>query len=78
LELERAVADYGSVTVIPLPLEAADEIEVIPTNSLLPTWAVVVDLYTEEEGRSDLSLEMTLSESSTPLYKVELDDLRVM
>ena len=42
-----------------------------------PRWSVRMDLWTAEEGRSDLSLELTIIESGRG-YTVELDDIHVL
>jgi hypothetical protein len=39
-------------------------------------WSVRFDLWTADEGRSDLTLELTVEETD-PL-KIELDDLHVL
>ena len=43
-----------------------------------PAWSVVVPLWTREEGRSDLTAELTLTESSAGEIDLELDDLHVL
>lgn len=42
-----------------------------------PTWSVVVPVYTREEGRSDLSVELTIVELNGERYGVALDNIRV-
>jgi hypothetical protein len=41
-------------------------------------YAVDVLLYTVEEGRSDLTLSLTLKDSPSELYGVEIDNLHVL
>jgi len=41
-----------------------------------PTWSIWAPLWTEEEGRSDLQIEMTVTDSPSGVL-IELDDLRV-
>ena len=42
------------------------------------SWSVNLPLWTEEEGRSDLTLEMRFTESEADTYSVEIDDLHVL
>lgn len=77
-ELEAAIQEYGG-TLILLPEVALDKVDVYEVERSDPQeWAVDVDLYTQEEGLSDLTLQLTLRESNAPLYKVEIDDLHVL
>jgi hypothetical protein len=52
------VADYGA-TLVPLPDASWDTSVTLWQED---RWAVLVDLWTEEEGRSDLVLEMNVFE----------------
>ena len=70
------IEDYPA-TLVPLPKEAwefADRGRVI---SLPDTWWVVVDLWTAEEGRSDLSMEVTALERGEQVEFV-IDGVHVM
>jgi len=74
--LRRAVADYGR-TLIELPEDAyelADAGEVITQPG---TWWVVVPLWTAEEGRSDLSLELSAIPAAEG-HRFEVDGLHVL
>ena len=53
-----------------------DAIEI--TEADPKSWSVRYDLWTEEEGRSDLSLEVTLIESDNKLMRVELNNIHVL
>ena len=76
-DVREEVEEYGC-TIVPLPPGTTDGIEVIAVDGTPPQeWAVCVDLYTAEGGRSDLSLEMTLIDRPGWLYAVELDNLHV-
>lgn len=46
-------------------------------NAELVTFHVVVPLWSEEEGRSDLALELRLIESLPDALSVEITDLHV-
>jgi len=77
-ELEVAIQEYGG-TLILLPEVALDKVDVYEVErSDSQEWAVDVDLYTQADGRSDLTLQLTLRESNAPLYTVGIDDLHVL
>jgi hypothetical protein len=40
-------------------------------------WAIVMPLWTREEGRSDLSLEATIVEDGQS-FRIELDNIHVL
>lgn len=76
--LAKAVADYGRKLTMP-PASAFQELDVIEVRGSSPkAWSVRCDLWTEEEGRSDLTLEMTLIEQDGELLAVEVDNLHVL
>jgi hypothetical protein len=76
--LRQAVVDYGRTLVMP-PASSLDQLDVIEVAGSTPrTWSVRVDLWTAEEGRSDLSLECTLIDRAGDLLGVEVDNLHVL
>lgn len=83
VELRNAVDEYGRRLLMP-PDVAFDELDVveIDTKGGARAWSVRVDLWTEEEGRSDLSLEMTMREPNEDdgggQLVVEVDNLHVL
>lgn len=75
-DLAGVIRGYGR-RLTPPPLSAYGEIDAIQVESRpVPTWSVRMPLWTIEEGRSDLTLELTVSLPG-PRASVELDDLRV-
>ena len=76
-DLHRIIRNYGR-NLVPPPsddVETLDAIEV--KGATLPTWSVRVPLWTKEEGRSDLTLELTIAVGTgNPI--VELEDLHVL
>ncbi len=76
-DIARAIEDYGkTVTACPEPIEELlDIVEV--RNTTRPTWSVVVPIFTREEGRSDLSIELTFVEWGGETLRVTLEDIRV-
>ena len=77
-EMELAVKEYGSVIVMP-PSKSFDDLDIIEIEGASPkSWSVRFDLWTEKEGLSDLSLELTLISSEEDLLKVEIDNIHVL
>ena len=76
-DLRNVIVDYGRKLVSP-PMDAYQDLDAVrieDTNA--PTWSVRAPLWTVEEGRSDLTLELTIVlGSNTP--RVELDDLHAL
>lgn len=76
-ELRGAVAGHGR-TLVPLPPEELDSLDVVEIAGAEPAaYSVVVDLWTEE-GRSDLSLELRLVDRDDGAFEVEVMDVRVL
>lgn len=76
--LRQAVTDYGRTLVMP-PASTLDQLDVIRIEGSNPlSWSVRVDLWTVEEGRSDLTLECTLIDCPDDMLVVEIDNLHVL
>jgi hypothetical protein len=76
-DIAAAVTAYGRRLVHP-PQEAFDELDVVRVAGVVPpTWSVRVGLWSAEEGRSDLTLELTVTQGGGGSYGVELDDLHI-
>ena len=76
-QIETAVDQYGRILVIP-PVDAFKLMDVIEIQNSSPaSWSVNMPLWTKEEGRSDLTLELTLVREAAG-FKVELDDIHVL
>jgi hypothetical protein len=71
------VRDYGRKLVSP-PADAYNNLDAVQVKgAAVPTWSVRAPLWTEEQGRSDLTLELTIAvRLGAP--SVELDELRVL
>jgi len=77
-ELKQAVTDYGQ-TIIILPEQEYEDLDIIEVKDEEPKqWSVNVPVFTEEEGKSDLTLELTFIDTPTDLYKIEIDGLHVL
>ena len=72
-ELRLAISRYGGV-VLAEPFDLG-EFEALDSGS---GWWTDVDLYTVEEGRSDLTLSLTLLDASGAHYGVQIEDLRTL
>ena len=76
-EMEQAIVDYGR-TLVHHPVDISPRSIVDIEPSAPEQWSVYVDLWTAEEGRSDLTLELTLTESSRDSYDVQIDNIHVL
>ena len=77
-QIKAAVEQYGR-KLVPLPPEAYELIDYVAVRqSEALSWSVVVPLFTQEEGRSDLSLELQLTKLATAGYEVSVDGLHVL
>jgi len=75
--IERAIRQYGRTIVMP-PTDALALVEVIEVLTAGPnSWSVTMPLWTAEEGRSDLTAEMTIAARESGVT-VELDDIHVL
>ncbi len=76
-DLREAVQDYGRTLIVPPP-DAYRDLDVVAVrDSSHPTWSVSAPLWSREEGRSDLTLELTISRDGNR-WDVEIDDLHVL
>ena len=75
-ELERAIDQYGR-TLVGIPSNGLEEADVFPSNVDPRQIAVDVPLWTREEGRSDLTLSVTIVETDGTA-SVSMDDLHVL
>jgi hypothetical protein len=76
-EIRGAIAQYGRRLIIgpPEQLEKIDAIEI--RDSKPRAWSIQVPLWTKEEGRSDLTLELTVIDNGHRM-EVQIDDIRVL
>ena len=77
-EIRQAVAEYGHQLVAPPSFDAMRPNVVAVAGSSPPRYSAVVDLWSADEGRSDLSLELTLVRRSTGLFDIEVDTVHVL
>ena len=76
-DLKNRLSEYGR-TFITLPDVAFDQGD---TYTLMDgdgkSWGIDLDLWTAEEGRSDLTLQLTVRDTGTAIV-AEIDDLHVL
>lgn len=76
-DIAGAIADYKGTLVMP-PEDSYDLMNVVSVrNAKPPKWSIIMLLWTKEEGRSDLSIELTLVKE-TQGFRIELDDIHVL
>lgn len=76
-EIAKAINDYGRRLVLP-PNHAFELMNVVEVrNAQPPKWSIAMPLWTREEGRSDLSVEVTIT-AGDKAFEIELDDIHVL
>jgi hypothetical protein len=74
--IRRVILEYGRTLIEP-PENGPGPDWVRVRASSPPEWSVDVPLFTVEEGRSDLTLSLTVRQNGSGHYRVEIDDLHV-
>jgi hypothetical protein len=78
-DLEEAVVAYGRVLVSPPDDGIPPDLELFEVEGSVPrTVAAVMNLWTAEEGKSDLSLELMFKEIRPGLWLNSIENLHVM
>jgi hypothetical protein len=75
--MANAVAEYGRTLVMPTDEEFSPDI-VSVKESVYPKWSVVIPLRTVEEGASDLSLQLIVSQTNSTEFELGISDLHVL
>ncbi len=75
-EWRRRLDEFGKTLITP-PREDLESADVIPVPGTNDAWSVWYRLWTKQEGKSDLSLQLTVRDSGAGKMRIELDDLRV-
>jgi hypothetical protein len=74
--------DYGDWDEVELVLPPGEperwELDAVAVAAKPPLVHVVVPMWTRQEGRSDLSLEITLSADSSGAWTARIEDLHVL
>jgi hypothetical protein len=70
-EIRSAVEEYGERLCVP-PRDQFEELDVVEVAASNPKrWSVRIDLWSVREGRSDLSLELTLTCPGSPTFPLK-------
>ena len=78
MDLQTVVARYRRTLVeLPDDIFATDAVEVYPQLGNERSWKVDIDLWTKEEGRSDLTLQVMVEEDPDQV-RVQIEDLHVL
>jgi hypothetical protein len=87
IDLRNAISEYGQ-TLVEVPDADLDNIEIteviwehsknVEHGIQKPTYLVDVDLHTEEEGVSDLTLQLRFTEGNEGAFDISIDDLHVL
>lgn len=78
-EIRDAVRSYGRTLVSPPGDGLPDDLELLDVEGNGPRRVTAtMSLYTAEEGRSDLSLELLLTEVAAGLWTVQIDNIHVL
>jgi hypothetical protein len=76
-QLAQAISEYGR-TLVPPPLEWWKAVEVTPITNSPGMFHVAAPMWTAEEGRSDLTLELWVQASDGGLEIEAVLDLHVL
>ena len=77
-EIDRAISEYGRTLVPPDPVGWWPLVEITPVTAERAKLHVAAPLWTVEEGRSDLTLELWLNEFAPQLYRPTLLGIHVL
>lgn len=78
-QLSEAVEDYGRHLMMPPDEEFETLVHVYPVEGAEhPEWNIDIDLWTEEEGQSDLTLQVNIVESAPAQWRLRIEDLHVL
>ena len=81
-EIKEAIDDYGSgQKVITPPADFFNEVDfmqIVDADNGRKQWYIVFNLWMEEEGESDLSVESTFIEATGEYFDIEIDNIHTM
>ncbi len=76
-EMATAISDYGKKLILP-PESGFGLMNSVEVKNAKPIrWSIAMPLWTQEEGRSDLTVELTVIQQQNG-FAVELDDIHVL
>ena len=65
-------------TFVDVPPEELAHADFYPVKTQASTWAIDIDLWTAEQGRADLTLELTVERRRGNSVMIEIDSLHVL
>ena len=69
-DMEQAIDEYNNCQIVLPPLDAYELMDVIEVEGG-DRWSVVMDLWTEDEGHSDLSIDLTIvNDGNNFIYEI--------
>ena len=78
LDVRNAVREIPG-TLVPLPPDSKSLLDVVQIGDAdSRAWSVIQPLFTAEEGRSDLSLLLTVVANADGSFIVQVDDIHVL
>lgn len=78
-EMREAIESYGRTLTLPPEGELPPDLDVFELDGPPPRRIfAVMPLMTEEEGRSDLSVELTFTEVAPHLYVISIENIHVL
>ena len=80
-QTREAVETWPYPLVTPSSSSLADLIydEAVEVADVSPAkWSIYINLWTKEEGRSDLTLEVTVCDNSSEYYDVRIENIHVL
>ena len=77
-DMQNAIEIYGRRLAMPPESAFTQLLDAVRVeNSKSPQWLVEMPLWTREEGRSDLSLELTITRGDDK-FDIQVDDIHVL
>lgn len=77
-EMQQAIKDYGRRLVMPPESAYSQLIDMVFVEASAPSqWSIEMPLWTREEGQSDLSIELTVTQAEVA-FDVQIDDIHVL
>jgi hypothetical protein len=76
-EMRIAIEDYPE-ELVPRPAYDLEDPVVRVSGSAPAEWCVYLHLWRKKGGRSDLTAELTLIDTDSGLYRVQIDNIHVL
>ena len=74
-DILNIIEDFGETLVVP-KLEQLEELNIIDIDE--NEWAIDFDLWTQESGKSDLTIQLTIKRNSDKSLDIKLDDIHII